>query len=315
MSVLSTHDTKRAEDVRARIHVLSELADEWTREVGRWHAVNRSEGVHPNDEYLLYQTLVGAWPNGPVDDDFVKRIDAYMLKAVREAKERTSWSSPNESMEQSMAAFIARILDASRGREFQEVFLPFQKRVARLGMVNALSQTLLRLTAPGLPDTYQGTELWDLSLVDPDNRRPVDYALRERFLASLPYEATTAAARELVEHWPDGRAKLWVTTTTLRLRRERAELFERGAYVPLQAKGARAKSVFAFERRLGDQSIVTIVPRVIVAATDGDGRVDWQDTRVELPAGVWRNALTGEAVTDRSLAALLSNFPVALLVR
>jgi (1->4)-alpha-D-glucan 1-alpha-D-glucosylmutase len=315
MSVLSTHDTKRAEDVRARIHVLSELADEWTREVGRWHAINRSEGVHPNDEYLLYQTLAGAWPNGPLDDEFVKRIDAYMLKALREAKERTSWSLPSESVEKAMAVFVTRILDASRGREFQEAFVPFQKRVARVGMVNSLAQTLLRLTAPGVPDTYQGTELWDLSLVDPDNRRPVDYAVREKFLATLPREATPAAARDLVEHWPDGRAKLWVTATALRLRRERAELFERGEYVPVHASGARAKSVFAFERRLGDWSILTIVPRVIAAATDANGRVDWQDTRIDLPAGAWRNALTGEVATDGSLASLLCDFPVALLVR
>ena len=315
MSVLSTHDTKRAEDVRARIHVLSELADEWTREVGGWRAMNRSEGVHPNDEYLLYQTLIGAWPVGEVDDDFKQRIDAYMVKATRESKERTSWTAPNEPMEKALASFITRILDDTHGRAFQESFLPFQRKVARIGMVNSLAQTLLRLTTPGVPDTYQGTELWDLSLVDPDNRRPVDYAAREQLLDALQISIAATTARSLVDTWLDGRVKLHLTSTALRLRRDHRELFERGSYVPLAATGDRSHSVFAFSRSFRDQSIVVIVPRVIAGTTDDQGQIAWGDTNVELPSGSWRNLLTGEPVSDGNLATLLANLPVALLLK
>lgn len=319
LSVLSTHDTKRAEDVRARIHVLSELAEDWTREVGQWRTLTEPEGVHPNDEYLLYQTLIGAWPNEELDphgfEAFAKRIDAYMLKAMREAKVRTSWTASNDGVEKAMSAFIARILDPERGRKFHEAFVPFVRRVARLGMVNSLAQTLLRLAAPGVPDTYQGTELWDLSLVDPDNRRPVDYATREKFLATLPREPSPENVRELVNHWQDGRVKLFLTATTLRLRLAHPALFFEGEYVPISATGPRAQGVFAFLRRTARESVAVIVPRATAGFRDASGRVDWQDTRLVLPdGGDWQNAFTGQRVTGSGVSQLLADFPVALLV-
>jgi (1->4)-alpha-D-glucan 1-alpha-D-glucosylmutase len=309
MSVLSTHDTKRSEDVRARINVLSELADEWSQEVGRWHAMNRAENVHPNDEYLLYQTLVGAWPDGPIDNEFCERIQAYMLKALREAKVRTSWASPDQSVEQGMHALVARLLDAERGRLFQDAFVPFQRRVARVGRINSLAQTLIRLCAPGMPDTYQGTELFDLSLVDPDNRRPVDYALRQRLLR----EVDSTSADALLESPSDGRMKLKVTAAALRLRRERPELFLRGDYVPVRMVGEQAGRVFAFDLVWGGQRLRVIVPRCVAGRVDEQGQIEWGDTRVELQEGdAWTDVLRGTRVEMRSIGSALAGWPVGM---
>jgi (1->4)-alpha-D-glucan 1-alpha-D-glucosylmutase len=335
MSALSTHDTKRSEDVRARLNVLSETPDEWRRAVESWRDLNerhrrpvRGEPApHRNDEYLLYQTLVGAWPLEPHRPGelarFVKRMQAYMEKAMREAKVRTGWVQPNTEYEAAVKAFVDDILDGQKSRQFLDAFRPFQRRVSDLGMINSLSQTLLRLIAPGVPDTYQGMELWDFSLVDPDNRRPVDYERRRRVLAELKSRVERegadrrALARELVDGMQDGRAKLYVTWQALQARKAYPGLFTRGDYLLLDVTGARPDCLFAFARRLGDVTAVVIAPRLVAGMKPaGDMRLSLPD----LPAGVrLRNVFTGNVVapqrgTGTNVSELLGEFPVALLV-
>ncbi len=313
MTTLSTHDTKRSEDVRARLNVLSELPGEWRQQVLNWQRINaplRDQAAPaPDEEYLLYQTLLGAWPieplAGPARPAFIERIQQYMTKAMREAKLRTSWTTPNEAHEAAAMRFIEQVISS---QAFIDAFAPFQRRIAQLGAINSLAQTLLKLTAPGVPDTYQGTELWDLSLVDPDNRRPVDYGLRQRLVASIE----SASPAELMRSWPDGRVKLWVTMRALHTRRERSPLFIEGGYEPLAAQGEKARHVFAFARRLGESTAVVIIPRLVSGVVAG-----WGNTTLKLPAGRgWREVLAGQHI-DRDtveLASLLADLPVALLV-
>jgi (1->4)-alpha-D-glucan 1-alpha-D-glucosylmutase len=339
----STHDTKRSEDVRARINVLSEIPDEWHARLVRWGELNgphrRDAGGEPvpgrNDEYLLYQTLLGAWPLGELDEqgfeEFRRRIRGYMEKAIREAQARTSWTDVNERYEEALARFVDALLDSTEGNLFLEDFLPFQRRVARLGALNGLSQTLLKLTAPGVPDVYQGNELWDFSLVDPDNRRPVDFGLREKLLADLE-RLDPADAPSLLEHdqWQDGRPKLYLTWKALGLRRDDPELFENGEYVPLGVMGARADYLVAFARRYGSEAAIVAAPRLYARLVDDDGSLmpapeAWAGTSVRLPGelagATYRNVLTGEkgALEERDGEALLPagdllrGFPVALL--
>ncbi|HEX6910013.1 MAG TPA: malto-oligosyltrehalose synthase, partial [Longimicrobium sp.] len=340
LSTSSTHDTKRSEDVRARINVLSEVPELWAQRVEAWAGFNarhkRAEDGHPvpdpNDEYLLYQTLVGAWPFGAMDDqarqDFTGRLQAYMEKATREAKTHTSWINPNPAYDEGLAAFVADVL---ADETFLDVFLPFQRTVARLGMVNALAQTLVKLTAPGVPDVYQGQESWDFSLVDPDNRRPVDYGLRRRLLDGLEARRGevdgATLARELVEGWEDGRIKMHVVQRALRLRAALPSAFAGGAYVPLVPEGGRAGHVVAFARTGGGAAAITVVPRLLAALTrDRDLALpaadDWRGTRVPLPdelAGRYRDVLTGEEMRagrdGLDGAKLFAAFPVALLER
>jgi malto-oligosyltrehalose synthase len=314
MSTLSTHDTKRSEDVRARLNVLSELLEEWAKTVDQWHALvgGNAAGVTATDAYLLYQTLLGAWP-GQMDEAFKKRVQAYMLKALREAKVSTSWVKPNEAYEKQVAGFIDGVFG---NRALGEAFEPFAQRVSRLGMVNSLSQTVLKFTAPGVPDTYQGTEQWDLSLVDPDNRRPVDYASRAKALAVMSDGG--------LADWASGGVKLFVSQRLLHLRREKAHLFRDGAYVPLRAEGTQAARVFAFARVLGDQQVVVVVPRLVASLvqTEGDRPVipasAWGDTRVTLPsaAASLRNVIGGQMSADNAsvrIGELLASIPVAVL--
>jgi (1->4)-alpha-D-glucan 1-alpha-D-glucosylmutase len=345
MSALSTHDTKRSEDVRARLNVLSEMPDEWARHVRRWGEVNarhrrdlpRGPAPDRNEEYLIYQTLLGAWPLEPWSaaeyDAFVGRVQAYLVKAMREAKVRTSWTDPDAGHEQAVQDFVAALLDETRSGEFLADLRPLRQRVSHLGLINSLAQTLLRLAAPGVPDTYQGTELWDFSLVDPDNRRPVDYGKRREMLESLQRRISAAGddlaplARELFASKEDGRAKLLVTTRTLALRRAHPGLFSEGEYAPLRAAGSHARHVFALARRHGGRSAVVVVPRLI-ATLSGDARDvptgpgAWGDTRLVLPGdadAALRDAFTGRRPTRRgdgsvALADVLADFPVALLV-
>jgi (1->4)-alpha-D-glucan 1-alpha-D-glucosylmutase len=270
LSATSTHDTKRGEDARARINVLSEIPEEWNRAVHRWRALNRpkktslegAEAPDANEEYLIYQTLVGTWPLLPLSDgergEYTARIQEYVHKALKEAKLHTSWINPDEAYERAARDFVAAVLDPARSGEFLRDLDEFQQLTARAGMLNSLSQTLLKTTAPGVPDFYQGTELWNFTLVDPDNRRPVDYALRREMLASLREVGdgdVTEFVDGLLERPEDGRVKMYVTARALNFRRGRAELFSRGAYVPLRAAGRRADSVVAFARKLdGDGS-------------------------------------------------------------
>ena len=296
----STHDTKRGEDVRARLALLSEIPDRWAASVDRWSAHNeryRAEGAPDREmEHLLYQTLVGAHPL-PLD-----RALAYMEKAAREAKRGTSWTAPDARYEQALAGFVRGALGDAVFRADLDAFV---RPLVAPGYVTSLAQTLLRLTIPGVPDIYQGTEIWDLSLVDPDNRRPVDVSLRRRLLSELDGLAPEAVLARMDEGLP----KMHLIRAALRLRGERAGTFERGSYEPLALAGDRGAHAVAFTR--GDD-VAVIVPRLVVTLAG-----DWRDTTVDLPAGRWCDRLTSAAQSGgrRPLAALLDRFPVALLAR
>jgi (1->4)-alpha-D-glucan 1-alpha-D-glucosylmutase len=269
----STHDTKRSEDVRARMAAISEIPELWQRSLQRWRVANRrwkrtindAEAPDPNEEYLLYQTLLGAWPiqaSGEPERvaprEYVDRIQAYMAKALHEAKVNTSWIQPNEEWDAAMRDFIAKILDPSLRNKFLPVFIPVAQEIARLGAMNSLTQTLLKLTSPGVPDIYQGNEIWDYSLVDPDNRRPVDYKRRREMLESL----AGANPEELLRTWPDGRIKMFLTQRLLQFRREHLELFQRGEYLPLAPSGTFVECCVSFARSLPGKWIVVIAPRL-----------------------------------------------------
>ncbi len=319
LNATSTHDSKRSEDVRARIAVLSEMAAEWQAAVVRWCEHNRAkkrtvaghEAPDGNVELLLYQTLIGAWPLQPGEvGEFRRRLQDYVLKALREAKVHTSWVRPNQAYEEASAAFVDALLDDG---SFVGDFAGLQRKVAVHGAVNSLAAVVLKLACPGVPDLYRGCEVWDLSLVDPDNRRPVDFAHRRVLLAGL--QAATPA--ELVESWPDGRIKLAVTARGLGLRRRLPQLFAHGAYVPLEVTGRHAEHVVALARRHGEQWAVAAVPRLSVALGEGFPlAAAWGDTAIRPPAGAptrWHDALTGREVDGLRLADVLAELPVALL--
>ena len=340
----STHDNKRAEDVRARLNALSEMTAAWRLEVRRWRRLNRNrkrevdgaEAPSRNDEYLLYQTLVGTWPAPEPAEaamgEYCSRIEAYMIKAAREAKEHTSWLNRNDDYEKALAEFVHGLLRLPSGIPFVERLRVFASTTTRIGRINSLAQLAVKLTAPGVPDFYQGTELWTLDLVDPDNRRPVDYPLRRSLLDQLERRFDGAQseraprARELLESMDDGRAKLYVTWRGLATRRESRALYDEGGYVALGTSGTHAGRLCAFARVHGAAASITVVPRLIAAFDAADpaplGKI-WEDTRVELPpelAGNYLNVFTGEAPPGDSAgglqaADLFANFPVAILTR
>jgi (1->4)-alpha-D-glucan 1-alpha-D-glucosylmutase len=348
LSATATHDTKRGEDVRARLNVLSEIPGAWKTAVSKWRALNRRYKTEiqrewapdSNEEYLLYQTLVGAWPFDAADEScFRDRLKKYMTKAMREAKVYTSWTSPNEAHEEAVLRFIDCILDRRRAALFLHSFHELQSRVAELGISNSLAQLLVKITAPGVPDFYQGSELWDLNLVDPDNRRPVDYQVRREMLKRLkgcPDCAVDADA--LLAARRDGRLKMFVTARALRLRAERRHLYDAGDYVPIETAGSRRECLFAFARTTasGDgarmDAALTCVPRLVASLTpDGNppiGRAVWADTRLVIPDAIaaaaprLRDAFTGVVLSpDRgegpaTLAAanVFERLPIALLV-
>jgi (1->4)-alpha-D-glucan 1-alpha-D-glucosylmutase len=339
-SMLSTssHDSKRGEDVRARLNVLSELPGEWHSRVSRWrrwnHAllgrVHREPAPTPNDEYFLYQTLLGSCPLEELDDAalavYRERILAYMQKAVREARERTSWIAPDEAYEGALARFVDALLDAERSPRFLPDFLEFKRRVAPLGLLNALAQTLLKLTAPGVPDLFQGSDLWNFSLVDPDNRRPVDYALRERMLSRLGPPGHIVPAAELLDAMTSGLPKLYVIRQALHLRRRSPALFERGSYLRLDVRGSLAGHVCAFARHDDPAAVVVVVPRLIARLCGPAGEPplgeQWRDTEILMPEHLLnrgarlRDILTGASVRGGptlQVATLLATLPMALL--
>jgi (1->4)-alpha-D-glucan 1-alpha-D-glucosylmutase len=297
----TTHDTKRSEDVRSRLALLSEIPETWADAVHRWVKNNarfRTGGVPDrNTEYLLYQTLVGAWP---ID---LKRTNTYMEKAVKEAKEHTSWINQNHGYETALADFIEAVFG---DKTFRTDFESFVAHLVAPGRINSLAQTLIKLTAPGVPDIYQGTELWDLSLVDPDNRRPVDFALRQQLLRKLPQ----LGPEEIMAGMDQGLPKLWLIRQVLHLRRRHPEFFRPGAaYHPLYAKGGKADHLVAFFR---GNTVVSLSPRLVMGLAN-----DWEDTVVELPDGKWHNILTGDDTEGGSvrLSSLLHRFPVGLLIK
>ncbi|HEX8324263.1 MAG TPA: malto-oligosyltrehalose synthase [Tepidisphaeraceae bacterium] len=323
LSGSSTHDTKRSEDVRARLNVLSDLPEEWANCVNEWIGTNaplrKTNDGHPSpapdEEMLIYQTLLGAWPLGDAGDaDFADRVQAYLLKAMREAKRYTRWGEPDEAHEAAVRAFAAALLDPKQSPAFHKTFDPLRRKVSHFGLLNSVSQTLVKLASPGVPDVYQGTELWDFSLVDPDNRRPVDYAKREALLAGID----AATPGELLKDMADGRIKLKVATAGLRLRRAQPDLFAYGDYSPLKAAGRHAGHVFGFVRSLGDRRVAVVTPlrtAKLVKAADGVPMGDiWGDTTVVLPSARWHDALTGGPIGSTKVSDLLHQFPVALLV-
>ncbi len=347
----STHDAKRSEDVRARIDVLSEMPQEWRAALTRWTRLNhkrkgRLQGQpvpDANEEYYLYQTLLGAWPLEPVSAadyrSFVDRMQAHMLKAVKEAKVNTSWVSPDAAYEEAVREFTRAILDKTHANPFLKDFRSLQERVAYFGTFNSLSQTLLKIASPGVPDFYQGSELWDFSLVDPDNRRPVDYERRAEMLGRLKEEISRTdgglggLSSRLLEGWQDGGVKMFVIHLALSYRRRHPELFSEGAYLPLEGFGPRRDHLCAFARRKGPRMAVVVAPRLVVGLAKGQqlsptGVEVWQDSYVRVPASeagkAYRNLFTGETLQVAPLegvgfglpmASVLATFPVALLER
>jgi len=338
LSATGTHDTKRGEDARARLYVLSEMPDTWRDAVARWSVLNaphRTElpggaAPEPAQEWAFYQALLGAWPleltGGAPEADAARdllrdRMAGYMEKAVREAKTRTSWTDPDDGYEQAVSRFVSAALSKESGGAFLEDFAKTCRPLWTAGAINSLSQLALKLAAPGVPDIYQGSELWDFSLVDPDNRRPVDFDARQRLLAAI----REMKADRLLDDWRSGAPKLAVTAAGLRMRRAVPALFAEGAYIPLHATGSSAGHIVAFARRLEDAAVLVVVPRFVLSLSPEDDRPHvspafWNDTVVRLPVG-WRPFPMRDIVTgavhpmDREahVATLLQEFPVALL--
>jgi (1->4)-alpha-D-glucan 1-alpha-D-glucosylmutase len=329
MLATATHDTKRGEDVRARLAALTEVAGDWSLAVRRWARLNRAwkQSVDerlvpgPNDEYLLYQTLVGAWPVGLAEWDetaaseWVTRIQAYMTKALREGKTESSWSDPDQAYEDATSHFIARILDRNSGRLFLDAFLPLQQRIAELGVHKSLVQLALKLTCPGVPDIYQGCELWDLRLVDPDNRQPVDFDTRADLLAGVQAWDTLEPAQKIRqladwrEHWHDGAIKLHVLRRLLRLRAAHSELFAEGDYLPLELDGIPVDNVISFERVRGNRRIV--VAAILHAGETASIAAKLEDTLpVMAPGSI--DVLGGQPSLP---ASLFAHLPVAVLLQ
>jgi (1->4)-alpha-D-glucan 1-alpha-D-glucosylmutase len=339
----ATHDTKRGEDARARICVLSELPSEWRQAVLRWSGLNATKKTEvggspapdPNDEYLLYQSLLGAWvpeaetPGGLAE--FRERIAAYMLKATREAKTHTSWTEPNAAYEQATRLFVERVLTHSD--PFLDDFMLFYRKVTLFGLFNSLSQVVLKMTAPGVPDFYQGTELWDHNLVDPDNRRRVDFQTRQRLFSELrdrfPGESQDIPVflRGLLRNYQNGQIKLYIIWKTLELRRRQQQLFEQGDYLPIYPAGAMQQYVCAFARTVPAATVITVATRLAVGLTKGAERAAlepdlWQDTVLPIPESAraerYRDVLTQRVLASTKanelpLKAVLDLLPVAVL--
>jgi (1->4)-alpha-D-glucan 1-alpha-D-glucosylmutase len=342
MSATSTHDAKRGEDARARLNVLSEIPKLWAEKVKLWMRINASartlvdEEVAPDraDEYIYYQALLGAWPPGQTDatPEFVSRTGQYLTKATKEKKIHTSWMTPSAKYDAAVAEFVERTLTGPRAKLFLAQFLPFQQRVAELGMLNSLSQLTLKMAAPGVPDFYQGSEVWDLNFVDPDNRRPVDFAAHQAMLAGIsqklgqgsPCCAKLTLAAELFDHWASGAVKLFLTAQGVGLRKRKPELFLRGQYLPLGAAGRSASNVVAFARQFENDMVVAVAPRLVTGVTGFEqglplGRA-WGDTHLDLgefAARSFDNVFTGQKVSGQDgrvpLEKLFGEFPVALL--
>lgn len=335
LNATSTHDTKRGEDVRSRLNVLTELTDEWIATVQEWQQLNQdcklndpdNENIpeagapDPNGEYFIYQTLVGAYPMpGQDEDDFPNRLTEYLQKAMREAKRNSSYSEPNEAYEDATKAFALQLLDQKR--PFWDSFRAFHKRVSDFGIVNSLAQVVLKCTCPGVPDIYQGCEGWDLSLVDPDNRRPVDFDTRQQWLDDLTADGSTTTWADLWKDRYDSRIKLGLVHALLNERQRHPDLFAKGHYIPLPIEGPYKKHVLAFARRYEQTWYVIAVPLGVAqlcGKQDDVFGIDWQDTRIVLPVEApdkWQHCLLGMAgnVNDGiRVADLFTELPLAVL--
>ena len=329
MITTATHDTKRGEDARMRGHVVSEMPEPWRQAVSEWMRINarhrmKISGVQSpdrNDEYLFYQALVGMWPAEPADApvperapaEVVPRVIAYMQKAAREAKVHTSWINEDQAYGLAITKFVERALEGPTAARFLRSFVPLQRRIARIGMLNALAQLVLKLASPGVTDFYQGNELWDLSLVDPDNRRDVDYARRGQLLDAMMPVLTTIenggqaddTVRDLLTQWDDGQIKMFITAAGLRFRRQHRELMLDGSYVPLAVDGPTADHIVVFARHHASGTLVAAVPRLTASLTTDArplplGEDAWTSTRILLPEGLpaagYRHVITGEAI-------------------
>jgi (1->4)-alpha-D-glucan 1-alpha-D-glucosylmutase len=320
LTATATHDTKRGEDARARILALAELAGEWDGAVQGWRELNaplvsqadgkRSPSI--GHEYMLYQALIGAWP-GAVSEEFTERMRGYALKAAREAKQETSWNNQDPAYEEALKGFVGKLLDANVSARFLESFAAFTARITFIGALNSLSQLALKALTPGVPDFYQGTEFWDLSLVDPDNRRPVDFAMRRRELADGGQDW-----RHLAENWPDGRIKLALTRELLRLRHRFGDLFQRGAYEPLAATGPHADHVIAFARTSKRQRLIVAIGRHFCPLTDGGRQwpTGWDGVVEPEPKGSYEYLIggnRGQRTNTLSLAEMFRDVPVAVV--
>jgi (1->4)-alpha-D-glucan 1-alpha-D-glucosylmutase len=337
LNATSTHDTKRSEDVRARINVLSEIPNDWKQRLDCWAKFNakhvrvvKGQRVPDrNDEMFLYQTLLGAWPLERGNcAPFVNRLQEYAIKATREAMVHTRWTVPNHAHENGVKSFVASILKCGKENTFLRDFTAFHERITYFGMLNGLSQTLLKIFSPGIPDFYQGSDLWDLRLVDPDNRWPVDFVKRSKMLESIreadARDGAVSLTRQLVKGWRDGRIKLYLIWKALNFRREHRALFDRGDFEPVDVIGARKGNIAAFRRRYRGEQAIAIVPRFLAAANhSADEPRFWENTSIRLGGSAarhWRNVFTQEEVqfhgkkhTDLPVASLLSDYPVVLL--
>ncbi|MEL6263211.1 MAG: malto-oligosyltrehalose synthase [Cyanobacteria bacterium J06626_6] len=335
LNASSTHDTKRSEDVRSRLSVLSEIPQEWTDQVNHWKALNTPkktsghQGPIPdaNDEYFLYQTLVGAYPFDPQElPDFLDRVKAYAIKAGREAKVKTNWVQPNEEYERGFTSFIETLLSPAEDNAFLNSLQTFQHRIAKYGIYNALSQLLIKLTAPGIPDFYQGSEIWDLSLVDPDNRRSVQYVQRIQILEEIKTaweKDSKHLLKALLQSAENGHIKLFLTHRMLAARKHFQDLFNKGEYIALAVTGQHSERVIAFERRLEGSRVVVIAPRFFTGLVASDalpiGTTVWGDTAVKLQLDkqtIWKNWLTNSSVaSDKGILVgeACASFPVAFL--
>jgi (1->4)-alpha-D-glucan 1-alpha-D-glucosylmutase len=346
----STHDTKRSEDARARLNVLSEMPGEWRNRLVKWSRLNKRKKSlvdgrripDRNEEYLLYQTLISIWQiftlSDPDYETFKMRIKDNMVKAVREAKINSSWISPDIPYEDGLTGFVEAILSRSGANLFVKDFIMFQEKISYLGFFNSLSQTLLKIASPGVPDFYQGTELWDLSLVDPDNRRPVDFRIRMKMLKKVSRGAAVRGdelqkfAHGLLQQWHDGAIKFYVMFMSLRYRNQNQNLFKNGLYTPLMTDGSAKESVCTFARTMEDKAVIVAAPRFLSRLIKNIyemplGQAIWTDTTIlipdEIPRGIFSNILTGEIVEETKengkrrllLENIFASFPLALLER
>jgi (1->4)-alpha-D-glucan 1-alpha-D-glucosylmutase len=344
----STHDTKRSEDVRARINVLSEIPNDWAKALAHWAKVNEphkqtlndSKVPDANEEYLIYQTLVGLWPADLAElPSISERLQDYAVKATREASVHTQWTEPNAAHEHAICSFIGHVLSPENNADFLGSVARFMEKVSYAAMSNGLGQTLLKIACPGVPDFYQGTELWDFHLVDPDNRGAVNFGQRTQALQEIMNRdkgGSLQVAKELAAHWTDGCIKLYLIWKALSCRRQHPSLFTDGEFVPLRCTGPRSQHVISFLRRQGKDQALVLVPRWVSGSWNSDDRGNnsqwdgardrdfWKGTNLHLPQpspAAWRNVFTGEVVSGAPggdaqsipVSELLQNFPVVLM--